>query len=86
MKPARELTAAQLRARTLTLSDRLLQINDEFIAAGRGHERPSDIRGKTDLLSFAWIECADALREARDEQVRRLAWGGTLRPIPQNGY
>jgi hypothetical protein len=82
MKPAKDLTPAQLRARGEMLSKRGAEINAALIAAGRGHERPSDIRGKSDPLSVAWQECVAAVCEVSDEHARRMRWHGTLRRIP----
>jgi hypothetical protein len=81
VRPARELTGPQLAGRLEMLSARSRQVNDEMIAAGRGLDRPSDIRVRADPLSVRWQECADAYREASDERARRISYHGTLRPI-----
>jgi hypothetical protein len=86
VKAARDLTGPQLRARGETLGRRGAEINAALIAAGRGHERPSDIRGKTDPLSVRFNEQVAAVCEVADEQRRRMAWHGTLRPIRHEGY
>lgn len=85
MKPARDLTAPQLRARGEMLGKRGAEINAAFIAAGRGHERPSDIRGKSDPLSVRFNEQLAAVCEVSDEQARRMRYHGTLQPI-KNSY
>jgi len=77
VKPARDLTAAQLRARIDTLSARLGTICDELIAAGRGSEKQSDIAAKDDPLSLRFNETTRLYREASDERARRVSWGGT---------
>lgn len=81
MRPARDLTAAQLDARMETLSLQSAEINLQLIAAGRGLDRPSDIRAKHDPLSLRWVTIADACAECHDEAARRRTYSGTLRPI-----
>lgn len=81
MKPARDLTGPQLRARLDTLSARLSALSSELIAASRGTERPSETAGKDDPLSVRFNETSAAYIEASDERSRRVSWGGTLRPI-----
>lgn len=77
---ARELLAKQEKARELASS-----ICSELIASGRGHEKPSETRTKTDELSLRWLansrECADIGAEVE----RRKTWHGSLKPIRASG-
>ena len=56
-------------------------ITDALIAAGRGSERPSEMRGKTDpltVLYFQNVSDADLLRD----EVRRRYGPGAPRRLP----
>lgn len=58
----------------------------EFINAGRGNERGSDIRTKTDPLALEYIRANDVLDAINDEIAARKRYhGGKHRIIRKGG-
>jgi hypothetical protein len=52
---------------------------DEFIAAGRGHELPSETRAKSDPLALRYCDAEDRFLELRREVARRYGPGAPRR-------
>lgn len=78
MKALHDMTRSELE-REAAKADKLYSaILDEMIAAGRGHERPSETRMKKDSLSLRFIAslclCQDFVQESR----RRMEYHGNL--------
>jgi hypothetical protein len=81
MKPIEQMSAAQLD-KAITKADSAHMVNvDAFIAAGRGHERPSDIRLLSDPLSLAWMKTSATSTALYQERSARMAYHGKLSPI-----
>lgn len=76
-KPIRELTRSELDRALAQAHKRSMELVDAMIAAGRGHERPSDTRGKADELSQRVNAAADSEQALRAEAARRMAWHGS---------
>ena len=79
MKPLTELTPAELERRKRSIARRSEIINDAMIAAGRGFEKPTETRTKTDALSARWRECSDAWIAVVAEEQRRITYHGNTR-------
>lgn len=62
-------------------SDEASRLCEEFIAAGRGLERPSQTALLTDPLALLYRENARLLSLIRSEIDRRKTWHGSLRRI-----
>lgn len=58
-----------------------MRVVDRLIATGRGHERGSDLRQKSDADSLAWIATSDAFQLVADEIAARERWHGSREPI-----
>lgn len=72
-----DMTRAQLHA-AMKRADKLhSKACDAMIAAGRGHELPSETLRKDDALSLQYRAAAEATHAAYGERTRRLAWQGT---------
>lgn len=80
MKAPAEMTNGEINRRLESLRKKASKINQAFIDAGRGHERPSEIRYQTDALSLRYMENQAAMDELRREAERRYGPGftGTL--------
>lgn len=77
----KKLTATQLD-RALSLTDKAVSaIMNELIQAGRGYEKLSQIRAKSDDLSLRAAAALDASNELHDEETRRLRYHASLRRI-----
>lgn len=86
MKPVTELTASELQRAYARESARGSELASRFIAAGRGHERPSDARaaiaaGSADPLTVEYVAHLDAFSGIVDEMRRRERWHGSLKRI-----
>lgn len=57
------------------------KITDEMINAGRGTEKPTETRTKTDDLSLRYQAHADRWRAINDEMDARRKYHGSLKPI-----
>ena len=77
MQPA-QLTRALAKARAESDA-----ICDALIAAGRGHERPSETRTLADPLALRWQANARTLDTLNAEHARRMEWHGSLKRIPR---
>lgn len=76
-----DMTAAQLkRAEEKAHAESMRQV-DAMIEAGRGRERFTDVVGKTDPLSVAYLAAAEHASNVSAEIRRRMEYGGTLKPI-----
>lgn len=80
-----ELSVAKLLAAIAKQAAIVREHNDAFIAAGRGHERFSEIRESAknghDLLALSYVAALDAESALEYERARRLRYHGTLKPI-----
>lgn len=65
------MSAGQINKELDKLDKEDTRINDELIAAGRGSERPSDMRGKTDPLSKRFWDNVNRRAALRDEITAR---------------
>lgn len=78
MKHPNEMSAAAINRELDAIDKKQSVLLDEFIAAGRGHERPSDWRDKTDPLSMK-EKALSARRFDLMFEVRRRAGPGMYR-------
>lgn len=81
MKAPSLLTRAELERALAKAHALSMALCDEMIAAGRGHERPSETRTKADKLAQRVNAAAQAEQALRDEAARRQAWHGSLHRI-----
>lgn len=69
LKNPREMGGAAITRELLALNIKSSQLNQEFIDAGRGHERPSEILKMSDPLAerykAQWDRCCDLRAEAQ---------------------
>ena len=81
VRPVADLTRAELE-RALGKAHALsMALCDEMIAAGRGHERPSETSQLTDPLAQRVNAAAEREQALRDEAARRTRWHGSLHRI-----
>jgi hypothetical protein len=80
-KALADLSAAELKKRHKTASARSSKFVHEMIAAGRGNERPSNFKDKSDPLSVNLKQAYADEREINDEIERRKRYHGTMKPI-----
>lgn len=73
------MTAGEINKELDKLSKVSSAINDEFLAAGRGHERPSETRYLEDPLSLRWRETSDRLQALHMEIESRYGPGAPSR-------
>ena len=71
----RAMSDAALRAFIEKLRQKQSVLNDKFVAAGRGYERASETRAKTDALARESNDLADELRAAVVHQEFRRTHG-----------
>lgn len=71
MKPIEKMTAGEINRLLDRLDKDYYQLMDEFIAQGRGDERPSEWLGKDDALSQRAKHCAGEYHLVRVEMERR---------------
>ena len=76
-----KLSAAKLEALYAKRSDASSVNCNKFIEAGRGMERPAQIRTQTDALSLEYVALNDALCAVVDEMNARKRYHGSLKPI-----
>ena len=81
MKTPDLLTESELRKAIAKVAVESSTICSAFIDAGRGFERPSETRLKSDPLSVKWQDCAQKGDTLRAEENRRRAWHGSLKRI-----
>lgn len=75
------LSARKLESAYAALSAESSALCDEFIAAGRGYELPTETRLLTDPLALRWIANAAQLGAIIAEKNTRKMWHGSLKPI-----
>ncbi len=81
MKPPSELSPAELTRAIAKVDAESSAICSEFIAAGRGYEKPTETRLLSDPLALRWKACATKGAELRAEWDRRMIYSGTLKRI-----
>lgn len=80
-KDVATLTAGQVNKELKKLDDISVKVTDAFIASGRGSERPSDRRGKTDPLTLLDRAIQDRSWALRQEVAARMGPGySTMAP------
>jgi hypothetical protein len=75
---SRELSLVEYKARV-----RFINASHELRAAGRGDERPSEVRAQHDPISVEYTKSEQALLDIMDEKKRRMEDHGNLRPIKE---
>lgn len=80
-KPVSDLSPAELTRAIAKADAESTVICDAFIAAGRGHERPSETVKLTDPLALRWREHTNRASELHRERERRREYSGTLKRI-----
>jgi len=65
------MRGAQITKEQGTLDKISLQLNDQMLSTGRGSERPSERRGKSDMLSLQINATEDRLFQLRNEVQQR---------------
>lgn len=76
---ASTMTASQINRELDALDKKMSKINDRFIEAGRGHERPSETMQKDDPLAREWQAVSARRHELRLEIQRRYGPGAPSR-------
>ena len=76
-----KLTASQLDKALSCTDKNVSAIMDELIQAGRGYEKLSQVRAKSDELSLRAATALDTSNELHDEEMRRLRHHSSLRRI-----
>ena len=84
MKAPVDMTNGEINRRLDSLDKQASKLTQDFIDAGRGHERPSEIRNQNDALSKRWIKIADEQRALYIEAERRYGPGFISR-LPTRG-
>ncbi len=80
MNPA-AMSETQLRKALARIDKESSAMCDEFIAAGRGYEKPTDTWKLNDPLALRWKAMLEAHGPIQVERDRRTAWHGTLKRI-----
>ena len=75
------MTKGQLEKAYLHARAEMSRVNDELIAAGRGHELASETRKQTDPLSERWRVCDDRLFTITSEASRRMRYHGSTHRV-----
>lgn len=78
-KLPRDMTPAEINKRLDILDKKDSKLTDQFIADGRGYERPSDRRHLTDPLTLAERALSDERATLRHEIERRYGPGAPSR-------
>lgn len=73
------MTAGEINAELDRLDKASSKLTDQFIAAGRGHERPSEIVRMSDPLARKYTANADRRMDLRHQIERRMGPGATRR-------
>lgn len=81
MKAVSDLTEGELVAALMDATDVSDALCAEFIACGRGHEKPSETRTKTDLLAQRYNAHAVIYGALLFERERRKTYHGSLKRI-----
>lgn len=79
MKEPRDMTAAEINRELDALDKKRQRLNDEFIAAGRGHETASETAKKTDPLAERWKALVSRTADLRNEISLRYGPGAPSR-------
>lgn len=79
MKAVPEMTAGEINKRLDALEKKRARLNDEMIAAGRGHETFSETMNAGDPLALKYQTVAYEMQECRDEIRKRMGPGATSR-------
>lgn len=85
MKPPACMTAGQINKALDRLDKARSKLTDEFIAAGRGHEKPSETDRKTDPLAMKHRKLWDQYSALRREVEIRMGPRATPR-LPTRGF
>lgn len=81
--PHASLARPKLEALIKAADEESSRINQAMIDAGRGHERPTDIRDMTDQLSMDKKAISEWQRGLNEEMRRRLKGHGKRTPLPK---
>jgi hypothetical protein len=76
-----KLSAAQLEAAINKAQGKSSAITSKMIAAGRGRERPSEIRTMSDPLAKEYMAQADIMEALYAEKDARSIYHGSMKPI-----
>lgn len=76
-----KLSAAKIEALYVKRSEASSVNCRKFIDAGRGMERPTQIRTQTDELSLEYVALNEALQVVVAEMDARKRYHGSLKPI-----
>jgi hypothetical protein len=79
MKAAADMTPSEINRRLDALEKKRARLNDEMIAAGRGHETFSETMNLGDPLALRYQHVAYEMQEYRDEIRRRYGPGAPSR-------
>ncbi len=79
----KKLSSYELRLVSYKANVRLINANNALITAGRGKERPSEVRAKSDPLSLEYIQAEQACVDLIAEKGRRISYHGNLRAIKE---
>lgn len=80
------MTAGQINKALDRLEKESSKITDELIAAGRGNQRPSEMRNLTDPLSLRYWSVASQQQLLRDEVTARYGPGAPHRLPTGRGF
>ena len=80
------MSAAQLNKALDSTDKARTVLNDEFIAAGRGHERPSETLTKSDPLATRYAKLWDVHTALRRELQLRYGPGAPSRLPTRKGF
>lgn len=80
-----KMSATQLEKTTEKADKAHMALVDKMIAAGRGHEKPSETRTKDDALSKEFNASMERVGELSQERQARLTYHGKLHPIKRAG-
>lgn len=76
-----DMSASELQAAYDRASAHSSKLGKEMIDAGRGYEKPSETRGKSDELAKRVNEASDRFNAVVAEMDRRKKYHGSLKPI-----
>jgi hypothetical protein len=78
-----DLSASKLQAAYSKQQAENSQLNSEMIMAGRGYEKPTETRTKSDSLAKRVNAASDRHNALVEEMRRRQRFSGTLKPLPE---
>lgn len=79
-KPFECMTASELNRSLDKIDAATEKLNDAFITAGRGHERPTETSQKADILAERAKAIWDLHHRARSEVVHRMGYSAHRLP------